>query len=594
VSTYPPFGGRYDCGAAAARIRELLSRLRRRMRNEAVLDEATARLATRLNVRPAEAADHLARMAQDSGIELVEVARGVERPPDRPVEPPPLPDWVPGVLESVHVSACFLTPVRDATGRVVDFLIAAANQHASDVAGRTVAELRGRRLIESSPGAASSGLFEDFLSVYETGEALHRGPLEFVEVRNRLLWPATMSVRAVRLDDGLLVSWRALDDEEVLVAGWERAQRLAELGWGEWNLATERTLWTPQMYEMFGRERAEGPTPLEELPFAVVPEDLALVDDQLRTLLEHREAVETEFRIQHRHGLRHLSVFSEPILDSDGLPVKVRFLVQDVTKNRRKERALAVAHAQASRQQERAEEEHRVTVQLQNTILPVRRGLIPLPGLSIGVRYLPGEELARLGGDWFKARPILDGRVLLAIGDAMGHGLAAASLMLQMRSGLAGLAYTHAPANQLTTWLNDLLVHSNEGVTVTGTAIVGHFDPEDRTLSWTNAGHPPPVLVRNGRAELLDGVPGTMLGAFDAAEYGLATTRLEPDDILMLYTDGVIERRGQDLDAGISALVQAAGQCVGDDPEKMIDCVLSHLGGRDTDDDVCIVAARVL
>ncbi|MEV0346750.1 SpoIIE family protein phosphatase [Nonomuraea sp. NPDC050680] len=594
MSNYPPFGGRYDCGAAAAGIRELLTRLRRRMRNEAIVDEATARLAIRLNIRPAEAADELSRMAHDSGIPLVEVAMGVDRPPDKPVEPPKLPGWVTGVLESVHIPACFLTPVRDATGRVVDFLIAAANQQAGEPAGRTPEELRGHRLIETSPGAASSGLFDDLLNVLETGVTLHRGPLEFAEARDHMLWPATMTVRAVRMDNGLLVTWRALDDEEVLVAGWERAQRLAELGWGEWNLATERTLWTPQMYEMFGREHGEGPLPLEELPLVVVPEDLSIVDDQLRTLLEHSEAVETEFRIQHRHGLRHLSVVSEPVLDTDGLPVKVRFLVQDVTKNRRRERALAVAHAQASRQRERAEEEHRVTVQLQNTILPVRRGLMQLPGLSIGVRYLPGEELSRLGGDWFKARPIPDGRVLLAIGDAMGHGLAAASLMLQMRSALAGLAYTHAPANQLTTWLNDLLVHSNEGVTVTGTAIIGHFDPMDRTLTWTNAGHPPPILVRNGHAELLEGVPGTMLGAFEAAQYGLATTQLEADDTLVLYTDGVIERRSQDLDAGIAALAQAGSQCVGDEPEKMIDCVLSHLGGRATDDDVCIVAARVL
>jgi serine phosphatase RsbU (regulator of sigma subunit) len=595
VSTYPPFGGRYDTETAAARIRELLARLRRRMRNEAVLDEATARLAIRLNVRPSEAADQLARMAQDSGIALIEVARGVERPPDHPAELPDLPAWISGVLETVHVSACFLAPVTDASGRVVDFLVAAANEQAGDVTGRTADALRGRRLIEISPGAAAgSGLFDDFLHVYETGEPLHRGPLEYVEVRDRVLWPATMNVRAVRVEGGLLVSWRPIGDEEVLVAGWERAQRLAELGWGEWNLATQRALWTPEMYEMFGRERERGPLPLDELPFVVVPDDLAVVDDQLRTLLEHREAVETEYRIQHRHGLRHLWVIGEPVLDGDGLPVKVRFLVQDVTKNRRRERALAVAHEKASRHEQRADEEHRVTVQLQSTILPVRRGLMQLPGLAIGVRYLPGEELTRLGGDWYKARPIPDGRILLAVGDAMGHGLTAASLMLQMRSGLAGLAYTHAPANQLTTWLNDLLVHSGEGVTVTGTAIIGHFSPEDRTLAWTNAGHPAPVLIRDGRAELLEGVPGTMLGAFDAAEYGMAVTRLEPDDVLMLYTDGVIERRGQDLDAGMDALVKAAGQCVGDDPEKMIDCVLSHLSGRPSDDDVCILAVRVL
>lgn len=592
-SKFPPFG-RYETGATSARVRELLLRLRLHMRDEAILDEATARLATKLNIRPGEAAEQLARMAQQSGLGLVEVARGVERPPDEPRTPLDVPVWVPGMLEAVHASALYLTPVRDPTGRVVDFLILATDRHAETLAGSTAADMAGRRLMSVSPGVASSGLLDDYIDVYESGEPIHREPLEFVEVLDYLRWPATLSVRAAKVGDGLLVSWRPLDAAELLVAGWERAQRLAELGWGEWNLDTERTLWTPQMFEMFGRDREEGPLPLEDLPSVVVPEDLPIVEDQMRSLLEHREAVETEYRIQHRHGVRHLSVFSEPQLDTDGVPVKVRFLAQDVTRNRRRERTLAVAYEQAHLQRERAEEEHRVAVQLQNTILPVRRGLVHLPGMTVGVRYLPGEELVRLGGDWFKARLIPDGRVLLAIGDAMGHGLTAAGIMLQMRSGLAGLAYTQAPASQLATWLNDLIVHSNEGVTVTGTAVIGHFDPEDRTFRWTNAGHPAPLLVRDGQVELMECPQGMMLGAFDATEYRMTTTQLQPGDVVLLYTDGVIERRGQDLDIGLNALIQAARFCVGEDPEEMIACVLRRLVGKAAEDDVCMIAARVL
>ncbi|MEV4169879.1 SpoIIE family protein phosphatase [Nonomuraea sp. NPDC049709] len=592
MSQYPPFS-RYETGAASARVRDQLQRLRRQMRDQAILDEATARLATELNIRPVEAAEQLARMARHSGLAPIEVARGIERPSEEAGGPLDVPVWVRGMLEAVHASALYLTPVHDATGRVVDFLILAANRHARTVAGRTAAELAGQRLMAASPGVAGSGLLDDYIAVYESGEPVHREALEFVEVLDHLLWPATLSVRAARVDDGLLVSWRPLDDEELLVAGWERAQRLAELGWGEWNLATERTLWTPQMYEMLGRDRSDGPMSLEELPASVVPDDLPIVEEHLRSLLEHREAVENEFRIQHRHGVRHLCVYGEPILDTDGVPVKVRFLVQDVTRNRRRERALAVAH-EALSQRRRAEEEHDVTVRLQDTILPFRRGLIQMPGLTIGVRYLPGEELVRLGGDWFKARHLPDGRVLLAIGDAMGHGLTAASLMIQMRAGLAGLAYTGASADQLATWLNDLIVHSGQGVTVTGTAIIGHFDPEERTYRWTNAGHPAPVLIRDGRARLLDPAPGLMLGAFDVTEYDLTTTRLEPGDFLILYTDGIVERRGQDMAARMDALIQAAHFCCGDDPEEVIACLLKRLGGEAAEDDVCVLAVRVL
>ncbi|NRQ32634.1 SpoIIE family protein phosphatase [Nonomuraea sp. NN258] len=594
MSDYPLYGGRYEASTAAARIRTRLARLQRHMRNEAIVDEAIAKLATRLDLRPSEAAEQLNRMAQHSGLDLVEVARGVDAPlPQDGAERREAPDWVASVLAAVHASALYLTPVTDAAGRVVDFFVVAGNDHARTPTGRTGAEMAGQRLLTANPGVAAAGLLDDYLHVYETGEPMYRPQVEFVEAKDQRLWPATLAVRAARVADGLLVSWRMLDDEEMLVSGWERAQRLAELGWGEWNLTSERALWTSQMYEMFGRDPADGPMPLEELPNIVVSEDLAIVDEQLRSLLDFREATQVEFRVQQRTGLHHLSVYSEPILDTDGVPVKVRCLVQDMTRNRRRERALAVAHEQASSERQRAEQEHQVTVQLQNTILPIRRGLIHMPGLEIGVRYQPGGELSKLGGDWFKARLIPDGRVLLAIGDAMGHGLTAASIMMQMRSGLAGLAYTHAPADQLAVWLNDLIVHSNEGVTVTGTAVIGHYEPQERRYCWTNAGHPVPILVRQGEAHLLEGATGTLLGAFDTTEYELQETQLEPGDTLILYTDGVVERRGQELDAGMAALVQAARKCVSDNPEKMIDCVLKQLGGE-TDDDVCILAARIL
>lgn len=595
MSEYAPFI-RYETGAASARVRDQLARLRQHMRSEAIIAEATARLAIKLNVRPSEAAEDLARSARHSGMELVEVARGVERPPDQVKKPTEVPNWLRGTLEVGHSSVVYLTPIRGASGRVVDFRVFAANDRATTVTGRMGPDLVGRRLLAISPGAASSGLLEEYFAVYETGEPFQREPMDYVEVRDYVLWPATLSVRAARIDDGVLAAWRLLDEEELLVSGWERAQRLAELGWGEWNLASDRALWTPQMYEMFGRDRSEGPMPLEDLPCSVVPEDLPIVEEQLRSLLEFREAVETEYRILHRHGVRHLSMLSEPILDANGVPVKVRCLAQDVTHNRRRERALAVAHEQALRQRRRAEEEHRITIQLQNTILPVRSGVADLPGLTVAVRYLPGEDLWRLGGDWFKARTIPDGRVLIAIGDAMGHGLTAASVMLQTRAGLAGLAYTGAPPSRLATWLNDLVVNSS-GVTVTSTAIIGHFDPGNRMFSWTNAGHPPPILVRDGVAELVESRTGIMLGAFDATEYGMSSLQLQPDDLLVFYTDGVVERRGRDLGSGLDALVQAAGLCEHDECEnleKLIDCLLRKLGAETAEDDVCVMCVRVL
>ncbi|MFI7615065.1 SpoIIE family protein phosphatase [Nonomuraea terrae] len=592
MSRYPSLAP-YESTAATAKLRSQLERVRGRMRDKAVLDQAVAKLATRENIRPCEAAERLAGMAQYSGLEPDEVARRVQAPPVPDLPLPDVGDWVKPMLETFHDSASYSCPVKDSFGRVVDFFVVAVNSHCKTPDGRIGEELKGQRLLTISPGVAASGLLDEYITAFETGVPFHRALMEHVEIMGERLWPSTMSVRAARVADGLLLSWCVLDDKDMLVSGWRRAQDAAGLGWGEWNLATRQAIWTHQMYEVFGRDPGAGPVALEDIPAMVLPEDLPVLDDVIDSLLEARESIETEFRIQHRYGVRHVSVVAEPLLDTVGVPVKLRFLVQDVTRVRRRERAEARAQERAVRQRERAEEEHRVADHLQNTILPVGRGVRRLPGLAVAVRYLPAEDLARLGGDWYKARAVPDGRALLVIGDAMGHGLTAAGIMLQMRAGLAGLAHTGAPAHQLALWLNTLLTSTNEGVTVTGTAIIGHFDAKDRTFAWTNAGHPNPLLVRDGRAELLEGSRGPLLGVFDA-EYELTTTRLEPGDVLLFYTDGVVERRGADLDTGVRTLIQAVQACVAEDPDELIDCVLERLGGDHMEDDVCLLAARVL
>ncbi|MEU6744027.1 PP2C family protein-serine/threonine phosphatase [Streptosporangium sandarakinum] len=582
--------------AAQALVRERIELIRRRMRRAAILDQVTCRLAVRMNVRPEEAAAHLARLSHESGMDLLEVARSVDEQAGEPTEAPRVapPEWAAPVMEAMSLCAMYLIPVTDETGRLVDFLVVATTKGGEDVTGRPLEVFRGRRLLEFAPGVMRAGLLEECIRVFETRESFQRGPFEYVEARDDRLWPRSISVRASRVEDGILLTWQELDEEERLVTGWERAQRIAGLGWAEWNLASGRIIWTLPMYEMFGRDAAEGPLPFEQLPETVVAEDLGAMEEVVRTLLEHRESVEHEFRVQQRHGIRHVRLAAEPVLDGSGFPFAVRAMAQDVTADRRRERALAEARDQTHRARHRAEEEHRVALALQDTIMPTHHGVFDLPGLHMGVRYSPSGELERLGGDWFKARPLPDGRVLVAIGDAMGHGLGAVSLMAQMRSGLAGLAYTGAPADRLARWLNELAFHANQNITVTGTAVIGHFTPATRTLEWVSAGHLPPVLVRDGKAVFLETSNGTMLGAFENMDYTLTTTQLARGDLLLLYTDGVVEQRGRSLDIGLNAMLDAAGRCAEGDPEKNLACVLRELGGEHATDDVCLLALRVL
>jgi serine phosphatase RsbU (regulator of sigma subunit) len=236
---------------------------------------------------------------------------------------------------------------------------------------------------------------------------------------------------------------------------------------------------------------------------------------------------------------------------------------------------------------ELAQQRH-VVLELQSAILPLHDQPFDLPGLRAVVRYLPASLASRVGGDWYITAEMPDGNVLVAIGDVGGHGLEAAAGMARLRGALAGLAITGAPADRLVGWLNVLVRHV--GPEHTASVIAGYFDPGSRVLSWAQAGHPPPVLVRGSWAMPLDPPDGILLGAGQDG-YQLATLQLRPGDLLLLYSDGLIERRDRSIDEGLAALVRAARGIA--DPERVVAAALGALGTADTDDDTCVIALSV-
>jgi serine phosphatase RsbU (regulator of sigma subunit) len=234
-------------------------------------------------------------------------------------------------------------------------------------------------------------------------------------------------------------------------------------------------------------------------------------------------------------------------------------------------------------------EERQVALELQRAILPLHDEAFDLPGLRTMVRYLPASPAGRVGGDWYITADMPGGHVLIAIGDVAGHGLAAAAGMARLRGALAGLAITGSPPERLVGWLNDLVRHV--APEHTASVIAGYFDPASRTLTWAQAGHPPPVLVRDSWALPLDPPPGILLGAGNQ-EYVAATLALAPGDLLLLYSDGLIERRDRSVDAGVATLAAAVRGIA--DPERAIDAALRALGSTDLEDDTCLVALHVL
>ena len=244
--------------------------------------------------------------------------------------------------------------------------------------------------------------------------------------------------------------------------------------------------------------------------------------------------------------------------------------------------------AEARLAAELAEERH-VALELQRAILPLHDEPFDLPGLRTMVRYLPASRAGRVGGDWYITAEMPGGHVLIAIGDVAGHGLAAAAGMARLRGALAGLAITGSPPERLVGWLNDLVHHV--APEHTASVIAGYFDPASRTLTWAQAGHPPPVLVRGSWARPLSSPPGILLGA-GREEYTAATLALAAGDLLLLYSDGLIERRGRSLDDGLAELSVAVKGIA--DPEDAIAAALSALGSTEPEDDTCLVALRVL
>jgi serine phosphatase RsbU (regulator of sigma subunit) len=237
---------------------------------------------------------------------------------------------------------------------------------------------------------------------------------------------------------------------------------------------------------------------------------------------------------------------------------------------------------------ELAQQRH-VTLELQRAILPLHDEPFDLPGLRAMVRYLPASSASRVGGDWYITAELPSGYVLLAIGDVAGHGLSAAAGMARLRGALAGLSITGAPPQQLVGWLNDLVWHV--APEHTASVIAGYYEPVSGMFTWAQAGHPAPVLVRGSSARTLPQPDGILLGA-GRLPYATATVQLEAGDVLLLYSDGLIERHDRSIDEGLDTLLAAARG--NSDPDLVISAVLHALGSTDPEDDTCLVALQVI
>jgi len=235
----------------------------------------------------------------------------------------------------------------------------------------------------------------------------------------------------------------------------------------------------------------------------------------------------------------------------------------------------------------------------------LQRSLLTAPAqpdhVQIVVRYTPAAESAQVGGDWYDAFVQPGGATIVTIGDVLGHNTEAAAAMGQLRSMLRAIAVTTdaGPA--------EVLTRVDEAMTTlqsrtTATAVVLRLEQTDEqarqgvtTVRWSNAGHPPPMVIDpDGGVRLLSAPRADLLlGVDDSARRREHEVTLDRDAVLLLYTDGLIERRDADLDAGLARLRDALAELAGRGLDELCDELLARMLPAEVDDDVALIALRL-
>ncbi len=525
-----------------------------------------------------------------------------------PSPPSPVPAPEPPareLLDALPLPTMVVRPVLDAEGSVADFSylgenIAARNHSARRLPPEALPPWAGAvPLWERFPHMVDTPVPRMLTAAHRTGRA--QGP-ESAEWS--LPGPGEQTVRiggevrVVPCGGVLLLIWEHGDSAR----RGRASQHLVRVSWVDWNLGDGSVEASAELCDVLGLPEPHPMPDLLELGRMVTADSLKPLYRAVRgVLLRDQDIVDCELRLPPPYN-RIVRFVAEPVGPKSGPVWTVRAVLHDVTEDRRSRALAERAVAQARAQRERADTVAEVAERLRQTVLPSLPAELARYGIETSVVYRTEAPTARVGGDWYKTRVLPTGQVLVALGDARGHGLDAVTLMAKLRFALVGLAFTGEPVELLTSWLN--AVACDDGDESTATAIIAHYSPSPCLLRWTCAGHPPPVLVRDRRAHLLDpppGGPGIPLGVLTGESYVAAETALSPDDVVLLYSDGMIERRDSDPDRDTARLLRAAESYARDGIppggralNTYVRDLVRHLIGPHPGDDSTILAFRVM
>ena len=353
------------------------------------------------------------------------------------------------------------------------------------------------------------------------------------------------------------------------------AQDLARLGRWEWDLGSGAVTWSDDLYRIHGYEPGAFPMTFDKAVELVPDEDRQRIERNLAAALAMRrqELPDIEYRIVRTDGeLRALLGRARLFLDDAGSPVRMVGVVQDVTERVEYDR------------------QHRIAETLQRALLP--QDLPSVEGLAFAARYLPAEVGFKAGGDWYDVIPLANGDVGLVIGDVAGHGLEAASVMGQLRMAVRAYALEgHRPA--------DIVAHADAVLRIVApqelaTIVYAEVDPASGRVGLVSAGHPPPIVIGADGARYLEPPRQPPIGVARTSTYGELVVELDPGTTIVLYTDGLIDRRDIALDEGMEQLLTAAGSDRGRPVEAVCRELIKALVPNEATDDIALLAMERL